>query len=731
MADTGTLPAAEQTIADLRRTVEEQRSTIAALVIAAERRTAAEPDSAALATWQRNLTLQRRLIERTERSRAAEQVLRAVINSIDAGLCIVDGDGHIIDTNQVWRVMLTRVPGGTVSATELRTPAGGRAGGLDELMRSAAGAIRRVLNEQISQPTSMHRVETDDGPRWWRLRVDPVRGNGGARAVLTLTDESTTVRIQEELRQATREASQLALVARHIDDGVVIADSDGRIEWVNDAFTQLSGYTFAEAYGRLRMDLLGLDEAPRVDVQILAERGSLALPEFESRTKHGLSRWLRVDLYRVADDDDIVRLVCVERDVTARRNGEQARLQAKNRAEALAHELSVEKAVLTGVISSIPHLIYWKDELGNYVGHNAAFLAMRGLAADADLAGHAEADIGVADDLTEILNDLERRVLDTGRPIVDHHATVTGGDGAPRTILMSVLPQPGGDGQVGGVIGIGADVTRIGDLERQLNQANRLESIGQLAAGIAHEINTPIQFVSDNTRFVEQAFTQLLSVVADLRDGADEDLAARLTGIDLEFLLAEVPCALSESLEGLGRVSQIVRAMKDFSHPGHGLSDVDLNRAVRSTAQVARSEWKYHAELTLDLGDDVGLVPCYEGELKQVILNLIVNATHAIEAAGPRPAGGLGQITVRTRRTRAAVEITIGDDGIGMDRNTQQRMFDPFFTTKEVGKGTGQGLSMAYASIVQKHGGTIRVESSPGAGAEFTIVIPAGDAEEA
>jgi signal transduction histidine kinase len=276
------------------------------------------------------------------------------------------------------------------------------------------------------------------------------------------------------------------------------------------------------------------------------------------------------------------------------------------------------------------------------------------------------------------------------------------------------------------VIGIGADVTRISSLERQLNQANRLEAIGQLAAGIAHEINTPIQFVSDNTRFVEQSFSQLLSTVTKLRDAiADLD-----PDLDLDFLIEEVPTALTESLEGLGRVAQIVRAMKDFSHPGHGRGDVDVNRAVESTVQVARNEWKYHAELTLDLGADVGLVPCYEGELKQVILNLIVNSAHAIQAASAGRDGGLGHITVRTARTPDDIRITIADDGIGMDQATQQRIFDPFFTTKEVGKGTGQGLSMAYATIVQKHGGAIHVESSPGAGAEFTISIPAHAADD-
>jgi two-component system NtrC family sensor kinase len=717
---------ADDKIAVLERTVAEQRRMIDALVIAAERRTAGEPDSAAIATWRRNLTLARRVKERTERIRAAEELLRAVIDSIDSGLCIVDADGNIVDTNQMWDAMLERVHSSAARGTWLSLLAEDAPADLGHLLEEAIGAVNGVLASQPAQPTRTHRVQTRQGTRWWRMRVDPVRGHGTARAVLTLTDETEAVRIQQELRQATRDASRLALVARHMDDGVVIADAEGRIEWVNDAFTQMSGYTFAEAIGRMRTELLGIDQLPAIDMAAMSAGDSVVLPDFETRTKDGRPCWLSVELYRVDDDDGMAWLMGVERDVTARRAAERAILAAKAEAEALAQELSLEKAVLTGVISSIPHLIYWKDAHGQYAGCNAAYLSMRGLPAGTDLIGRPEDEIGVADDLTPILADLEGRALATGQLIADQHVTVAQPEG-PRSLLMSVLPQPDNAGAVGGLIGIGADVTHISALERQLNQTNRLEAIGQLAAGIAHEINTPIQFVSDNTRFVEQSFAQLLTLVEGLQTRFGDSgppLAELFPDVDVDFLVAEVPAAMTESLEGLERVAQIVRAMKDFSHPGQGRGDVDINRAVESTVQVARNEWKYHAEMDLRLADDVGLVPCYEGELKQVILNLIVNAAHAIEASGLREGGLLGHIVISTTRTADHAEITVRDDGIGMDEATRLRIFDPFFTTKEVGKGTGQGLSMAYASIVQKHGGTIGVASAPGAGTAFTLTLP-------
>jgi signal transduction histidine kinase len=301
---------------------------------------------------------------------------------------------------------------------------------------------------------------------------------------------------------------------------------------------------------------------------------------------------------------------------------------------------------------------------------------------------------------------------------------------------VSVLPLLGPDAQVEVVIGVGADVTLVGELERQLHQASRLEAIGQLAAGNAHEINTPIQFVSDNVRFMADSFEQLRGLI-DLMQGisADADAATAVTKleqvrdkleeIDIEFLLEEIPRALGESLEGLERVAQIVRAMRDFSHPGQGRRDIDINRAIESTVQVARNEWKYHAELALDLSEDVGEVPCYEGEFKQVILNLIVNAAHAIDSRRSSDHTTLlGHIKIITRRYQDHTEVRVSDDGTGMPTSVRERIFDPFFTTKEVGKGTGQGLSMAYATIVQKHGGTIRVESEPGQGATFIIRLP-------
>jgi two-component system, NtrC family, sensor kinase len=272
-------------------------------------------------------------------------------------------------------------------------------------------------------------------------------------------------------------------------------------------------------------------------------------------------------------------------------------------------------------------------------------------------------------------------------------------------------------------------------LVAQLHLSQKLEAIGHLAAGIAHEINTPVQFIGDNTYFLRDAFQKLRGALAGYRElaqtaatrGADEVAAelARLEGrLRLERLLPDAQQAFDESFEGITRVTEIVRAMKEFAHPGDGeLSAVDLNQAIQTTLVVARNEYKHVADIATDFGE-LPPVTCRKGEINKVLLNMIVNATHAIEkkTAG---AAGRGTITLKTRADSHDAIITIADTGCGIPASVIGRIFDPFFTTKPVGKGTGQGLAIAR-SVIRAHGGRIEVESTPGLGTTFTIHIPLG-----
>ena len=277
----------------------------------------------------------------------------------------------------------------------------------------------------------------------------------------------------------------------------------------------------------------------------------------------------------------------------------------------------------------------------------------------------------------------------------------------------------------------------LAESHTQLLRSQKLESIGQLAAGIAHEINTPIQYVSDNTRFLKDSFAQILELLqayAKLAQEAQEGTVEATTiaalneavaQADLDYLLGEIPKSIDQSLDGVGRVSSIVRAMKEFSHPGvEEMTRVDLNRAIESTATVCRNEWKYHADLDLQLDPDLPPVPCLPGEINQVFLNIIVNAAHAIADMVGKDGGNRGLITVSTRTSNGSAEIRIRDTGTGIPEEIRNKIFDPFFTTKQVGKGTGQGLAIAHAVVTQKHGGTISLESEVGVGTMFIIRLP-------
>jgi PAS domain S-box-containing protein len=285
--------------------------------------------------------------------------------------------------------------------------------------------------------------------------------------------------------------------------------------------------------------------------------------------------------------------------------------------------------------------------------------------------------------------------------------------------------------------GMCEDITESKVLRTQLLQAQKLESVGQLAAGIAHEINTPTQYIGDNVRFLKDAFQSLSKLLASyerlltavkanvLLGEIMQEVSAAVADADAPYLLEEIPKAIEQTLEGVTGVSQLVSAMKEFSHPGTiEKTPLDLNHAIQSTITVARNEWKYVADLETDLDPSLPLISCQPGEFNQVILNLIINAAHAIADVVGKGGSQKGTIKVQTRNCQDQVEIRIRDSGSGIPEKVRPRIFDPFFTTKEVGRGTGQGLAIAHSVVVDKHQGSIRFESEDGKGTTFIIRLP-------
>ena len=419
----------------------------------------------------------------------------------------------------------------------------------------------------------------------------------------------------------------------------------------------------------------------------------------------------------------------------ARREAEQRRV-----AEEIARR---ERRLLRNVLRNIPHLVSWKDPSYTFLGCNRPFALRAGKSTSKEVIGLKETDLAWRLGDPSKRRDREKKVMETGEGVYDSEESVVTADGRERVFLTSTVPMPDDEGRVGGVLSISADITERKKLEMQLVQAQKLESIGQLAAGIAHEINTPTQYVSDNTRFVQQEFHNLLGVIdayERLLDHTNEGISwsercahitEQLEQLDYAFLREEVPRALEQSVEGVERITQIVSAMKEFSHPGRAVKGhADLNKAIESTVTVCTNRWKYVADTDLNLDPRLPSVPCLLSEFNQVILNLIVNAADAIEGRY-QGKGRKGKITITTRPDGDHVLVEVRDDGGGVPESIRAKIFDPFFTTKEVGRGTGQGLAISRDVIVKKHGGSLKCEVEDGVGSTFTIRLPLDESGEA
>ncbi len=284
------------------------------------------------------------------------------------------------------------------------------------------------------------------------------------------------------------------------------------------------------------------------------------------------------------------------------------------------------------------------------------------------------------------------------------------------------------------------DITEQRLLEAQVNRGQKLESIGQLAAGIAHEINTPTQYVGDNTRFLKDAFDDLADVLKKndqllktcyekgFQNEAVTQMEEAIKFADTEYLMEEIPKSIEQALDGIGRIGKIVQSMKEFAHPGSvDKKATDLNRAIESTITVASNEWKYVADMVTNFDPTLPNIPCLVGEFNQVILNMIVNAAHAITDVVGDGSNGKGTINITTENKGNWVEISISDTGGGINEENRNKIFDPFFTTKQVGQGTGQGLAISHSVITEKHKGKILVESDLGKGTKFIISLPVND----
>jgi PAS domain S-box-containing protein len=571
------------------------------------------------------------------------------------------------------------------------------------------------------------------------------------------------VDITERKRAEHALAAKSALLEAQVEasiDGIFVVDDQGRQVLRNARFAGLMGLSddlLEGADGQKTLQLLTTRVAdPDGFVQLV--RSVHANPAEVRRDEIALVSGVTLDCYTcpiVGKDGTRFGRFWSVRDITESKAA-QARMAAAHaaaedaRAELESTNQQLEAAVLqaselivrserdahdkTALFAAIPSVLIGLDANDRVLQWNPAAEETLGVC-EADAVGRELTECGAALDWTLITEAIGRCRETQSRIRLDDvpFRTPDGRDGILGLSLNAIASSTPG---AISVLILGADVTERRALEGQLAQAQKLESIGQLAAGIAHEINTPIQFVADNLAFLDDAFREALTLVSRGRALAEQ---CRASGValealdaldqagrdaDWEYLETEIPSAIAQSKEGVERVAGIVQAMKEFSHPGvEAKVCIDLNHAITTTVTVARHEWRYAAEVQLDLAPNLPPIPCYPGEINQVMLNLIVNAAHAIAAVSAET-GEKGHIRVTTRLDGDFVEIQVADTGSGIPEAIRHRVFDPFFTTKEVGRGTGQGLAIAHSVVVGKHGGSIRFESKLGVGTTFYVRLP-------
>jgi PAS domain S-box-containing protein len=326
-----------------------------------------------------------------------------------------------------------------------------------------------------------------------------------------------------------------------------------------------------------------------------------------------------------------------------------------------------------------------------------------------------------------------RAVYEKGSTEV-YEVSMPGPTGAPLWFESHIAPVHVG-GEIVSAVMVSQDVTEKKRAQAELLAGRHMALLGTLAAGVAHEINTPVQYVGDSIRFLRDASVDLFALLDQiqlLRRAAlggfplDETVRAAARAeeeADLPFLRDNLPRAFDRCIEGLNHVTRIVRSLKDYAHPSDAeMTPADLNRVVESSLMLAKNEYKYVADLRLELGE-LPPVMCHGSEIGQALVNIVVNAAHAIEDV-VKGTDKMGLITVKTWQDGDSVVIAIGDTGGGVPEAVRSRIFDPFFTTKEVGKGTGQGLAIAWSTVKERHGGELTFETTMGEGTTFFLRLP-------
>jgi len=652
----------------------------------------------------------------TERKRAEEALkeserrYRELFNSISDFISTHDAEGRLTSVNMAAAKALgyepEELPG--LRLTDLMPPKHRQAFHDDYMAEIKARGRAEGVFQLLGKDGQSHYLE---------YRNSLIQGDGPNLLVSSVARDITERRLAEKALKKSE--ARFRMLVETMDQGLIQTDENHITNYVNARFCQMLGRTAEEVLGRPGDSFV--DEANRrIIMDQRAKRGQSERGPYELA-------YLRADGATVPtivsptplfDEQGHFRgSFAVITDITERKKAEEAILRAKEEWER--------------TFDSVPDLIAILDKDYRIVRLNKAMAARLGLSPQ-EAVGESCCRLFYGTVEAPEFCPNRKTLLDGGVHSVEISEKQLGGD---FVITTSPLRLP--DGTLAGTVHIARDITEHKVMENRLFQAQKLEAIGQLAAGIAHEINTPTQYIHANIEFLEETFgklsqvtRQLPELVQAIKSGAPleaiiQDSERALEEAGLDYVTEEVTDAIRGSLDGVGRISKIVDSMRYFSHPGtEERSVIDVNHALENAVTVSRNEWKYWADLETEFDPSLPSLSGFEAQLNQALLNIIINAAQAIGGQLGENPKEKGKIAIGTSHQDHWIEIRISDTGPGIPEEIRSRIFDPFFTTKEVGKGTGQGLALVHSVIVEKHGGMIDVETEVGQGTTFIARLP-------
>ncbi|NDV18578.1 PAS domain S-box protein [Pseudodesulfovibrio sp. JC047] len=640
----------------------------------------------------------------------SEQKYRDVVEGASHLILRVWENGTILFANSYANDLLVQESETLVGQNLSQFLANGEADGVRDILKNM------ILSQKIRYETEMRL--SNGSSKWIAWGARGISKKGQPLEVLCIGSDSTSEHLANAARREVEE--RFRGIAKASPVGIVITNMAGDLLYANEQMHILTGGSSVNLAGRGWIQRLHPEERS----QVLASW-------FSSSSKQKTRRELRMlscsgDIFWVLGQivelknstDEVVGNVLTFTDITQIKEAELA----KSRLSA-AIEQAGEMVIITDMDANITYVNPAFERTTGYKREEVVGQNPRILKSGAQDGAYYD---GLWGTVTQG-NVWSGRSLNRKK------------NGQNYTQDFSIGPILDDGGTLIGYVGVARDVSDQLVIEAQLRQSQKLESIGELAAGIAHEINTPTQYVSSNIQFLKDAFVTYSKTIADSHafvekvqasagiescDWVRDAAASLFDEKELQYLAEDIPQALDESEAGLKRVTEIVRSVKQLAHPGEmHKSYSELNEIVKHAVTVSANEWKYVAEVSFDLDDALPPVYCLIGEIGQVVLNLIINGAHAIEKV-KQETGEPGEISIRTYAAGSMVVLEITDTGVGIPDDVAEKIFDPFFTTKEVGKGTGQGLAIAHNVVVNMHGGAIDVITEMGVGTTFVVRLP-------